>query len=813
MKHVQFIFCISLFCWIIPSESTAQLLINELCAVNKSVILDGYGKSSDWIEIYNSSSENINLQEFQLSDNPSDLNKFQLPNLVINSGEFLIVFASDDPSINDEVHSNFKLSSSGEFVVISNNNEVIDQIQFPKLADDQSFGRKSDGENEWGVFDIPSPGISNNNSMSYDLISKPIPSFITGFYDEALSLELKTGSNNIIRYTKDGKPVTISSDLYIGSISINNITNIRAKSFDDDNHEGEELNQVYFINSNHKIPVIHLSTDPDNLYDWNNGIFVKGPDANPEYPFYGANFWKDIEIPVHFDYFIKNNHVLSYQLGAKIHGGKASRSKPMQSLRLIADKDFGEEWMDYKFFDESDITLYKRLVLRNASGDYNHTHFRDGYMARYFAKEKLNLDLLQFQPTVVYINGVYYGLLHIREKIDKHYIKTHYNLEAGAFDLLEKDTQVVEGNYEIFNNDRNYILNNDMSIDENFAEVEKRFDVGHIIDYVACQSVVNNTDWPRNNIKFWKAHEDGRWRYFLFDMDVAMGRHGWTTAENNYLGDWVDTLSNARFYDMLVKLWENESYQERFTTRYADLLNSTFKAENWLHETVNTKERLEDEIKLQMDTWSDNAFEWWTEKGIPRLYQFTEEREVYAREFLRQRFNYTEPISIRIVIDPPLAGDVQINTINPKNYPWDGFYFEEIPVELSVNENQGYTFSHWEINQIDNNITEKNISYNYKDGAVIRAVFNGEFHGMNPKVFPSPSSSEFNVDLIVPENGKILFEIFNTAGKVIGTFESDELFAGKQSIVINHNIEIPGIYFLQINSGTYNSIVKVIIQP
>ncbi len=793
---------------------SSQIKINELCSSNRSVLSDSYGETPDWIELYNDSNEMINLDGFYISDDELEWNKYQLPDVELSPFSFVLIYASSRDEFTDEIHANFKLSSLGEGVFLSNNDgELIDAIETPSLNVDFSYGRKEDGEDEWVFFDMPSPDTSNVNSSPYLNLLAPSLNFKSGVYFEEINVSLSSNPNDFIaRYTIDGTRVNKNSPIF-NELNVSETTNLRIAYFDENDFKGNEFNAIYFFESFHQLPVAHISVDNEKVFDEIIGVFEKGPDADTEYPFYGANFWKDLEIPISFTYFENDELKVDDKLAMKIHGGKASRTNPMHSIRLIADVEYGTEEMNFQFFPESENTRFKRLVLRNASGDYNYTHFRDGYLARYFAKEKLDLDLIQFRPTVVYINGEYYGLHHLREKIDKYYIEEHYGFNEDEIDLLEKDTQVVEGDFDIFNEHLSFLLENDLSVDTNFDVVSKNFDVNHFMDYFAAQSIVNNTDWPRNNIKYWRAKDGGKWRYFLFDMDVAMGRHGWTVADQNYMGEWIDTLSNARFYDIMKKLWENENYKNDFITRYCDLLNSTFKSEKWTEETVHTKTNLEPEIERQFEVWSDGRFEWWQETAIPNLYDFTEQREDYARSFLGDRFELDNAENITISVDPPSAGYFEVNTLEVHELPWDGYYFGELESSLVVHPNPGFTFSHWEIiGNVETNINVNKLDIRNFDDLEVIAHFEGAFQGPNTFIYPNPSSGEISIEFINNANSPVTISVYDNLGRLVYTEIIDDLFAGDNELNVNLSNLENGIYFLELDLEEYKEIKKILIQ-
>ncbi|NOZ39766.1 MAG: hypothetical protein GXP24_06020 [Planctomycetes bacterium] len=126
----------------------SMLRITEFMASNDNALLDAEGDSSDWLEIYNSGGDQVDLSGMYLTDRDDNLTKWAFPAATsLEAGEFLVVFASNKDTIlaGGEIHTNFKLSSGGEFLALVNTNGVtiLDQFapEFPSQFEDISYGR------------------------------------------------------------------------------------------------------------------------------------------------------------------------------------------------------------------------------------------------------------------------------------------------------------------------------------------------------------------------------------------------------------------------------------------------------------------------------------------------------------------------------------------------------------------------------------------------------------------------------------------------------------------------------------------------
>ena len=140
------------------------LMINEIMAINDTTISDNSGEYDDWIEIYNVSDEMIFLQGYYFSDNKNNITKWQLTESDVNiyPDEKLILWCDNDEE-QGVLHTNFKLSGSGEFISITapNGITIIDSITFPSMEADLSYGRVQDGSLQWDFLAYPSPGQDN----------------------------------------------------------------------------------------------------------------------------------------------------------------------------------------------------------------------------------------------------------------------------------------------------------------------------------------------------------------------------------------------------------------------------------------------------------------------------------------------------------------------------------------------------------------------------------------------------------------------------------------------------------------------------
>ena len=170
-----------------------NIVINEIMASNNSALQDNDGDYDDWLELKNISENAVNLSGYYLSDKEDDLKRWRFnteKDLIIQPGAYLLVWA-DEELEEGELHSSFKLGSSGETVTLTapDGNTIIDQIEYPELISDLSYGRQSGDISDWKYFVISTPAEENGGfGLSYYYTAEKIkfimdnPYLITFFF-------------------------------------------------------------------------------------------------------------------------------------------------------------------------------------------------------------------------------------------------------------------------------------------------------------------------------------------------------------------------------------------------------------------------------------------------------------------------------------------------------------------------------------------------------------------------------------------------------------------------------------------------------
>ena len=144
------------------SAAESAVVINEAMSANKGICLDDEGKSSDWVEIYNPSDEDVDLSRFSLSDDEDDLGQWTFPDITLKAHGYIVVFLSGDSQKDsaESLHAPFKLNAKGDQLILSVGDTVVHSVGLPPMADNVSYVRMG---GQWLVTNHPTPGAPNSD--------------------------------------------------------------------------------------------------------------------------------------------------------------------------------------------------------------------------------------------------------------------------------------------------------------------------------------------------------------------------------------------------------------------------------------------------------------------------------------------------------------------------------------------------------------------------------------------------------------------------------------------------------------------------
>jgi hypothetical protein len=607
-----------------------SVLINEFLSSNSSTNSDpDFGLHSDWIELYNDVDSAVDLSNWFITDDLNDSTKWQIPEgVVIEAGEFLVIWADENDTSLIHLHTSFRLSKSGEAIGLFDSDTIlIDSIVYQEQFVDISFGRHPDGSTTWNFFDTPTLGMSNDVNP-YLKVTKPEFSLPAGFYTVNQVLEISHEDPvAIIRYTINGDEPTESSPIYTTSIPIQsrigeaNVFSmirttldphlwlpdwqppegevfkanvIRAKAFRNGYNPSEIVTSTYFVDADINqryatLPVISLTSDYKHLFDDNTGIYVPGINHKP-FNSGSGNYFEDWEKPAHIEYFEPGGAVgFAQNIGIRIQGG-TSPASPQKGLHVIARSEYGKNRINYPIFQKdlskaNKLTEYKRFIIRAWGSLITGTLFNDAYGHRLMAKS--DLDIQAYQPAIVFINGEYWGIHELREaNKNSWYFQYHYdiNRDEPGYDVLihtkrngSSYPQVDEGDNNHWNEMMNYINTHNMNLPNNYDHLKTLIDIDNFIAYMGHCIYVGKWDWPNNNDASWRPRTvDGKWKWIQYDMETSFGVATGLGPMYSMLGPQLNMLKATivgidipgfeRYgpHPIMKRIYNNEEFKETF---------------------------------------------------------------------------------------------------------------------------------------------------------------------------------------------------------------------------------------------------------
>ncbi len=597
--------------------------------------------------------------------------------------------------INGKLHSNFKLKKNETLYLSNADGKIIDSVQIPDLPADYSYGRTKNGGGPWSLMTKASPDQHNSVESAVDCVCKTAKlNLKPGFYNQAITVALEEQEpESYTTYAFDGYEPSADGPQLSSDLKIDNTRVIRIRSYSDKCGPGKIKSYTYFINTPHDIPVVSIVSHPDNFFDEKKGVYVKGKYAQRRYPYYGANFWNDWEIPVDFQYF-ETVDSLTYKqkVGLKINGG-GSRGIKQKSLRLTARSKYDKNEMKHAFFEtKPELDRFKHILLKNAGQTNNYSHLTDLF-AHALHKEKVNFDVQAGHPTEVYINGKYWGVHHMREKYSAHYLANLHNLKRDSINLLFGYGFALDGSAEDYVEWRDQFYKLEMSQPGDYIQALSNIEVDNFIDYQIANIFAANADFERaNNVKYWASEQEQKkkWKYLFVDLDLGYGKNDY---DYNKL---EKVLESTIHHQVLFKnLLTNPQFKNYFIARYCDLLNTIYRSENTLNVLNVLINKMEEPMKRHWPVWSSESFDRWQSYYLDYLKRFLINRPAAVVQHMQEAFNLGNSKNLEIQIKE--GGQLILNTIEI-DHSFSGNYFEGMEVNLNAKADHGYQFSHWIIN-------------------------------------------------------------------------------------------------------------------
>lgn len=790
------------------SALNAQVVINEYSASNVNQHPDDYGAYSDWFELYNPTSGPIDLSGYHLSDRSDKPLKFAIPSgVIIGANGYLKVYCDNRSTFSGgNVHTSFKLTQTQpEKIVFSDPaGTIIDQLTLVPTQPNHSRGRTTDGAATWSLFKYPTQGVSNSTNPAYiNYTAKPAFNIQAGAYPSPQTVVLTADPGSTIYYTTDGSLPTLSSPTYSTPISVSSTMVIRAVAINSDTLHPKSFveTNTYFINENHTVALVSICGD--QVDDLLNGSFLE-PYTSTEY-------------------FSPDGVFRTEATGFSNKHGNDSWAYNQRGIDFVGDDQYGINFgLRYKLFHRKDRDEFQRIIFKAAANDNypaesDGAHIRDAYVQTLSQYSKLNMDERTYEPCILYMNGQYWGVYEIREKVDDNDFTDYYYGQDEPFLYF---LQTWGGTWEAYgspnaladwNNLVAFVNSNTLTIPANYDYVDSLLNTKSLTDYFILNSYVVCSDWLNWNTMWWRGinpnHDKKKWRYCLWDEDATFGHYinytgiptqspGADPCAPQALGD-IGGQGHVPILDSLLK---NPEFYEDYINRYIDLNNSALSCDNMVALLDSLIGVITPEMPRHISKWGGSYSTWQTNVNTMRNY-------IYARcdsitDGLKDCYSLTGPYNIIYKTDPPGVAEIDVNTMNltPSQLPFSGTYYGNITTHLDTRAvNPDYEFDHWEMyNGPSPTIDSAEVSVQYTSTQTVTAVYKIPSVLFIPTAF-SPNGDGINDELMVMGKGfkAVDFEIYERWGqKVFSTTDYhigwDGTFQGGQKCS-------PGVYAYRVH--------------
>ncbi|MCK8622292.1 CotH kinase family protein [Prevotella sp. E13-27] len=591
--------------------AVGDLAINEIMASNIDEFVSPAYNYDGWIEIYNTSAKSISLVGLFVSDDATNLRKWQMPveaGSVSAHGFKTIWFDSNNIAVKN---APFKLDTDGGTIYISNSDGTLLASQtYPASMERISYARKTDGTGEWGNAFKATPGATNATStFATTQLSAPVVDQPSQLFTSPLSINVTVPDGCWLAFTTDGSVPTMEGPVVNkGQFGCSTTTVYRFRLFAEGKLPSPVVTRSYiFRDKDYYLPIVSVVGQDRDLYGQEMGVLVQGSgNGRPGNGQSQACNWNmDWERPVNFSYIDANGEmVLNQDVDLEMCGGW-SRAWSPHAFKLKGSKELGgNKNLPYSFFEEKPYIRNRTLQIRNGGND-TQARFRDPALQQIVHTSGIDIDYQSYQPVHEFINGRYIGVLNVREPNNKHYVYANYGWGDDEIDQFEMspDSGYVQkcGTPDVYNQLVD-ILSPDAANSETYKEICSMVDIDEYANYMAAQLYLGNWDWPQNNVKAFRHRDGGKFRFVMFDLDgsfnsddpinLFMGKEQYT-FDKLYPTSLGRISAQIRFVTLFKNLLQNSDFRRRFIDAYSIMGGSVFEAERAISVINQLQERVQ----------------------------------------------------------------------------------------------------------------------------------------------------------------------------------------------------------------------------
>ena len=602
------------------------------------------------------------------------------------------------------IHAPFKISDRTTLLLLTSpEGNLCDRFAIQSTPKNVSQV-KDPVSGEQAVTDMPTPGTSNNQQTFTSILRPPQFSQPAGFYDTAIELLLSHDDPGVnVRFTTNGSEPSESDPVFQGPIRIRQTQVLKARAFREGFLPSSVETASYVMSFASQIPVVSLSGDPDAWFSDARGMYVTGPGASAELPYFGANFWKEWEVPTTVDW-LDRDPAKSWQqlLGAKIHGGW-SRANPQKSIALIARARYGEKRIKGNPFFHENSNAAKQLLLRNGGNDWRKAMLRDPIL--HLLADRMGMVSQAYRPVHGFINGEYFGLFNLRERANEHFLAAKAKLLPQEIEMVDGFLTPIHGNHNSIQKAFDWLRSQDPDQTDFFDRLIRRFDIDQFIDYLAIQIYAANKDWPHNNVTLWRpSGPDGRIRWMLNDLDMSMGWHRGEYDDSTFSRLLArDETAPSSMFGLCLK---NQEFKEYFAKRLLFRLENDLSPAKVISLIDDVSFHVRGEMRPHIKRWGrvnlgglsvPETIEAW-DAQVQALRNYALHRNAYLRKHLSAWLSLEEPVLMQVLKEGGGVGSLEIDGMAmefDEKGLWESHVFMEYAMQLEVKTDPQSYFLGW----------------------------------------------------------------------------------------------------------------------
>ena len=429
-----------------------------------------------------------------------------------------------------------------------------------------------------------------------------------------------------------------------------------------------------------QLPILSIVSDKDNFFSHENdeergGIYIfTGPPV-------GDNTGHGWTRPASIELFGgPQQHDLSVTCGIRLHGGhgRLAEKNPKHSFRLVFKEQYGPKTLKYPLFGDDEPSKFDQLVLRchfgNAWQHWSESNREKAQYTRDVWARRMQRRMGHTSVNALYVhlflNGMYWGLYNIAERVDDQYGKDHLGGKKSDIDVVKVEEdggnhlEASEGTLDAWNLMVETVEK--AAADDDLQLLDTLLDVDNFIDYMLINQYAGNTDWDHHNWYAIRRHNNDSVRskgfqFLCWDSEIIL-ENVW---ENNLSKNNGDRRPTGIFQNLL----KNQQFARRYVRRamkvLADdgLLGEQSVVEVWdsLYNTISSA------LYCEAARWGDYRRDVhpWQSRG--KQYTVDKTYMTERRRLLDQYFPYRTDYVLSSILDYVDIGDLAFIDDDPTN--------------------------------------------------------------------------------------------------------------------------------------------------